>query len=609
MMRKAIMKLLEMSTMKRALGCAALLVLPLTVHAAVAGKFQFVAGGVAVVDGQGKSRPAQKGGDVSEGETLVTEANGAAQVRMVDGGLIALRPDTRMTVSTYRFNGKEDGSESAVFSLLKGGLRAITGVIGKTHKENYQIKTANATIGIRGTDHEAFVVPAAQGGIGSTGGIAPGTYDKVNVGATSLRTDTGVAVIGPNQVGFAASAAQPPVLLPRIPDIFRAAPAPQAHQAQNAPAQTATQDTSASASSGTASTSSTGDATTSTASTSVATAPATSNLTGVNSSGASLNTLNQTITSTSGSATPIGADMVRAVGAVNNWRVGDYVFSFTGPSDPNVSRGAVDGGVQPPSQVIEDASGVIGFNGKVFGYTPVGGTALTATGTDTLAAIRIGTAVNQELGTTSLSGVPVSWGRWVGGAVDVYTADGAQKLGTIDNSNRSVHWVTIGAISGTSFSQLPLTGSATYTLVGGTKPTDLQGNVGTLGPVTLSADFTNARASASINASFNAPTNTSSWSMTANNVPFSPTPDEGFKSTTAANGINGITHTVTCTGPSCGAQSIGYVDGHFVMNAQGAVMFYGMASGKQISPGDPTAGIPATFTPINMVTGLAVLKK
>ncbi|MDX1434446.1 MAG: FecR domain-containing protein, partial [Gammaproteobacteria bacterium] len=46
------------------------------------------------------------------------------------------------------------GSRS-FFSLLKGGLRTITGAIGKLNRKAYQIRTPVATIGIRGTEYLA----------------------------------------------------------------------------------------------------------------------------------------------------------------------------------------------------------------------------------------------------------------------------------------------------------------------------------------------------------------------------------------------------------------------------------------------------------------------
>ena len=75
-------------------------------------------------------------------------AGASAQLKMVDGGFIAIRPNTDMTFDAYRYNGKEDGTENALVSLLNGGFRTITGVIGRSNKQNYQIKTDTATIGI-----------------------------------------------------------------------------------------------------------------------------------------------------------------------------------------------------------------------------------------------------------------------------------------------------------------------------------------------------------------------------------------------------------------------------------------------------------------------------
>jgi hypothetical protein len=60
-------------------------------------------------------------------------------------------------IDEFRFAGKEDGSERAFFSLVKGGLRKITGIIGRINNKNYQMSTAVATIGIRGTHYLATI--------------------------------------------------------------------------------------------------------------------------------------------------------------------------------------------------------------------------------------------------------------------------------------------------------------------------------------------------------------------------------------------------------------------------------------------------------------------
>ena len=83
------------------------------------------------------------------------------------------------------------------------------------HPQNDLIHTPNATIGVRGTDHEATVIL-----LGSSGAYPSGTYDKVNQGITFIRTDKGEIDIYPNQVGLAVNMEEIPALLKGIPDFY-----------------------------------------------------------------------------------------------------------------------------------------------------------------------------------------------------------------------------------------------------------------------------------------------------------------------------------------------------------------------------------------------------
>ena len=62
------------------------------------------------------------------------------------------RPNTEFKVEDYHFSGQADGSEKGFFKLVKGSLRAITGLIGKSNKQAWRMNTPVATIGIRGTE-------------------------------------------------------------------------------------------------------------------------------------------------------------------------------------------------------------------------------------------------------------------------------------------------------------------------------------------------------------------------------------------------------------------------------------------------------------------------
>jgi hypothetical protein len=193
---------------------------------ASAGRFQFTHGDIRIVGIDGRERPAQKGVEINEGESIISAKSASAQLLMADGGVVAIRPETHMRIDEYKFNGQEDGSERSFFSLLKGGFRSITGLIGKLHKKNYGIKTPSATIGIRGTDSETVHVLA---GTELPPDVQPGTYNKVNTGATVVNG----TVVGPNQVAYSASLNMPATILPNMPSIFEPLKATQAPTREN----------------------------------------------------------------------------------------------------------------------------------------------------------------------------------------------------------------------------------------------------------------------------------------------------------------------------------------------------------------------------------------
>src|SRR5207247_8425658 len=119
----------------------------------------------------------------------VATAGGAlAPLRMTDGALMSVRGDTEIKLERFSYAGEQDRNASFLMSVLKGGLRTITGVIGRQNRERYRITTATVTIGVRGPDFEIVHVPLQAG---SREGPA-GTYDGVFEGVTSLVHTAGV---------------------------------------------------------------------------------------------------------------------------------------------------------------------------------------------------------------------------------------------------------------------------------------------------------------------------------------------------------------------------------------------------------------------------------
>jgi len=130
-----------------------------TARAEVAANVDFVAGLVTAVASGHPERELAKDSDIHEGDRIDTSGNGRVQLRFTDGGLVSLMPLTTFSVDEYRQAGQPEGEASLVFGMLRGGMRTITGTIGKARPESYELKTPVATLGIRGTEYVAVLNP------------------------------------------------------------------------------------------------------------------------------------------------------------------------------------------------------------------------------------------------------------------------------------------------------------------------------------------------------------------------------------------------------------------------------------------------------------------
>ena len=134
-------------------------------QAAPAALVEFAIGNVSAVNGAGVARALSKGAEVLAGDTIDT-GTGRAQLRFSDGAYISLQPGSQFRIDEYNYSGKNDDTERSFFSLLKGGLRTITGLIGRTNRRNYQVRVPVATIGIRGTEYTLLFDGSARGSVG-----------------------------------------------------------------------------------------------------------------------------------------------------------------------------------------------------------------------------------------------------------------------------------------------------------------------------------------------------------------------------------------------------------------------------------------------------------
>ncbi|MEM7562127.1 MAG: FecR family protein [Pseudomonadota bacterium] len=110
------------------------------------------------IDGQ-QPRLIGKGVGLHNGETLNTGSRGFALIKLDDGTKMTLRPNTTFKIENLE---SQEGSENALLSLIRGGFRALTGVISKRNPDAFRINTSVATIGIRGTEFDVRICESTE---------------------------------------------------------------------------------------------------------------------------------------------------------------------------------------------------------------------------------------------------------------------------------------------------------------------------------------------------------------------------------------------------------------------------------------------------------------
>ncbi len=199
--------------------------------ASVSGWVLYDLGNATARQGDLPPRRLAKGDPICEGDTIATGVgNSLLQIRLADKGFVQLRADSRLRMDRFLLPPKLDGSEKLAMTLDRGAMRAITGDIGKLHKENYRIRTPLAEVHIRGTDHEVFHITPDKA---QSLHLAAGTYNHVLRGGTTLSTDLGSVRIDPEQSGFVPLQNNVAPKLITLPSALRALPLPQASDNQS----------------------------------------------------------------------------------------------------------------------------------------------------------------------------------------------------------------------------------------------------------------------------------------------------------------------------------------------------------------------------------------
>lgn len=197
------------------------LMAPLFAFAVGTGTVSNLSGTLSVNRADGTVSLLSEKSEVRQGDVITTERDSYALVRFPDGAQVTLRPRTQVRLEQFNFEKDSPEKDGFVLGLLKGGMRAVTGLVGKRgNRDSFRLATTTATIGIRGTDFTAIDIPAGQ----ASGGLNPGVYFKVAEGAIALRSGGADVLVGAGQTGYSASPTVTPQIVPPPPNLPQIAP-------------------------------------------------------------------------------------------------------------------------------------------------------------------------------------------------------------------------------------------------------------------------------------------------------------------------------------------------------------------------------------------------
>jgi hypothetical protein len=121
-----------------------------------------------------------------------------------------------MKVDAFKFTTTEPDSDNMLLSLIKGGMRSVTGLLGRRNRDKVKIAAPNATIGIRGTHFGMLLCQNDCGNIAGGAGAAPpnGLHVDVVDGAVTITNAAGQQNLAAGQFGYVRDARTPPAMVP-----------------------------------------------------------------------------------------------------------------------------------------------------------------------------------------------------------------------------------------------------------------------------------------------------------------------------------------------------------------------------------------------------------
>jgi hypothetical protein len=169
------------------------------VFAAPAGQITQTSGYVEVSSPQAAPKSVGSGEPIENGQMVTLGEGARAVIKFQDGQIIALQSKSVFKVNSYKYDQSAPEKGESFFSLLQGGLRALTGLIGSSNRAGWKLATPTATMGIRGTDFlvvikQGILVKVESGAVTATNGAGTAVFTAGQTAAVTSGTALGAVV-------------------------------------------------------------------------------------------------------------------------------------------------------------------------------------------------------------------------------------------------------------------------------------------------------------------------------------------------------------------------------------------------------------------------------
>ena len=146
---------------------------------------------------------------VQAGDTLRVQKQSKVQLQFDDDSLFMIPGAAVLRVDAFEAPEKAPGR--AIYTLVDGGLRTITGRVSKNPQDVYELHTDLATVTVKGSAYTALRCRA------TCAGQKAGLYVKAEKGLITVANGQGKLGLRPGEVAYVASADTAPVRVQNSP--------------------------------------------------------------------------------------------------------------------------------------------------------------------------------------------------------------------------------------------------------------------------------------------------------------------------------------------------------------------------------------------------------